>query len=202
VRVYAESNLVLELVLEQEQGLACEQIVGLAERKRIELALPAYALLEPYQTIVRRDNDRKALIEAIRRERVQLRRTASLAGDVGRLQDADDLLLRASQDAFTRLSEVRTRLLLCAEVLVVDAGTLKAAEADASRFGLAFPDAVMVSAVFRDAAMSNAPSVFLNRNTKDFLDPDVKQYLASVHCSVIGSFESGLACVTNALAAP
>jgi len=40
--------------------------------------------------------------EAVRRERVQLQRRTSLASDVGRLQDAGDLLLRASQDAFAR----------------------------------------------------------------------------------------------------
>jgi hypothetical protein len=50
MRVYAESNFVLELVLEHEQGTACEEVVCLAESRRVELALPAHALIEPYQT--------------------------------------------------------------------------------------------------------------------------------------------------------
>jgi hypothetical protein len=48
-----------------------------------------------------------------------------------------------------------------------DGSVLKTAEADASRFGLEFPDAVMVAAVYLDAAKHNTPSMFLNRNTKD-----------------------------------
>jgi len=199
MKVYAESNLVLELVLEQEQGGACEELIGLAESRAIELALPAYALLEPYQTIVRRNNERRTLIEAVRRERVQLQRRTSLASDVGRLQDAGDLLLRASQDAFARFSEVRGKLVRSAELLVVDGSVLKTAEADASRFGLEFPDAVMVATVYLDAAKHKTASIFLNRNTKDFLDPDVGKYLASVNCKVIGSFDNGLARVKSEL---
>jgi predicted nucleic acid-binding protein len=202
MRVYAESNFVLELVLEQEQGIACEQIVSLAESRTIELALPAYALIEPYQTIIRRENDRETLSKAIRLERAQLQRTASLAPDTARLQDAEDLLLRASQDAFARFSAVRARLLRGAEILAVDASILETAEVDASRFSLSFPDAVMVAAVYHDAAKRHTPSVFLNRNIKDFLDPDVKKYLASVSCTVIGSFDNGLARINSALAAP
>jgi len=196
------ANSSAQLVLEQEQGTACEQIVSLAESRTIELALPAYALIEPYQTIIRRENDRKTLIRALRLERAQLQRTASLAPDTARLQDADDLLLRASQDAFARFSEVRARLLRGTAILVVDASILETAEVDASRFGLPFPDAVMVAAVYHDAAKRHAPSVFLNRNTKEFLGPDVKNYLASVNCSVIGSFDNGLARINSALAAP
>jgi hypothetical protein len=43
---------------------------------------------------------------------------ASLASDVSRLQDAGDLLLRASQDAFARFSEIRAKLVRSAELLV------------------------------------------------------------------------------------
>jgi hypothetical protein len=59
MRVYAESNFVLEIVLEQEQHQACEELVSLASAGSIELVLPAFALLEPYQTIVRRKDDGK-----------------------------------------------------------------------------------------------------------------------------------------------
>jgi predicted nucleic acid-binding protein len=192
MRVYAESNFVLELVLEQEQGAACEAILELAERESIELALPAYALLEPYQTIVGRKKDREDLSKALVSERKQLQRTVSLASEVGRLQDAGDLLLRSSQAAFDRFSVVRERLIRIAKLLAVDASTLTTAEQNAS-LGLKFPDAVMLAAVYLDAAKHNMPSIFLNRNWKDFLDPDVKSHLASVGCGVIGSFDDGLA---------
>ena len=53
MRVYVESNFVLELVLEQEQHQACEEILTLAASRTIELALPAFALIEPYESMVR-----------------------------------------------------------------------------------------------------------------------------------------------------
>ncbi len=40
MRVYVESNFVLELVLEQEQHQACEEILALAASRTIELVLP------------------------------------------------------------------------------------------------------------------------------------------------------------------
>lgn len=50
MRVYVESNFVLEIALEQEQHRACEDLVRLAEDAAIELVLPSFALLEPYHT--------------------------------------------------------------------------------------------------------------------------------------------------------
>ena len=47
MRVYVESNFILELVLEQEQRHACEEILTLAAGRTIELALPAFALIDP-----------------------------------------------------------------------------------------------------------------------------------------------------------
>jgi hypothetical protein len=47
VRVYAESNFVLEIVLAQEQHAACKDFVTLADRHEVELVLPAFSLFEP-----------------------------------------------------------------------------------------------------------------------------------------------------------
>ena len=59
MRVYVESNFVLELVLEQEQHLACREIVRLAEAGIIELVVPAFGLLEPYMTLHRRHREQE-----------------------------------------------------------------------------------------------------------------------------------------------
>jgi len=51
--VYVETNFVLELALLQEQHESCEAIVQLCQAGAIRLVLPAYSLIEPYETIVR-----------------------------------------------------------------------------------------------------------------------------------------------------
>jgi hypothetical protein len=78
VRVYVESNFVLEIVLEQEQHQACEAILTLAESRAIELALPAFALVEPYESMVRDERDGRLLAQRLRASATQLQRTASI----------------------------------------------------------------------------------------------------------------------------
>lgn len=51
MRVYVETNFVLELALRQEQNESCEALLRLAEASRIGLVVPAFSLLEPYATL-------------------------------------------------------------------------------------------------------------------------------------------------------
>ncbi len=76
MKVYVESNFVLELALLQRWADSCDEILKLAERGDIELRVPAYALAEPYDTLVRRGRERKRLKQELDRELGQLARTA------------------------------------------------------------------------------------------------------------------------------
>ena len=51
MNVYVESNFVLELALLQEQSASGEAILRLGEEHRVHLVVPAYALVEPYETL-------------------------------------------------------------------------------------------------------------------------------------------------------
>lgn len=200
MRVYAESNFVLEIVLEQEQHQACEEMVRLAAAKSIELALPAFALLEPYQTIVRRKNEGKALHDGLGRSALQLRRTAWIEADVPRLREAADILLRAEQETSRRFLEVRTRLLDVARMIAIDDRALRAASLLATQLGIELPDALMLASVLGDADEHPSQSIFINRNTRDFDDPEVKARLRSVSCDLVWKFDDGLARVKSVLA--
>jgi predicted nucleic acid-binding protein len=199
VRVYVESNFVLESVLEQEQHQACEEILTLAASRTIELALPAFALIEPYESMMRDERDGKLLAQSLRASATQLQRTASIAADVPRLHDAGDILVRAAQEAWTRYHNFRTRLLGAAHLLPIDATTIREASQLTATFGLGLPDAVMLASVLADAGAQPSPSVFMNRNTKDF-DNDVKARLAQVNCHLLWSFDGGLQRVRHMLA--
>lgn len=203
MRVYVESNFVLELVLEQEQHQSCERLSQLCSDGAIQIASPAYAFVEPYQTLIRRRKDRKEMQRLIQLERSQLGRTASLAADVSKLQDAHDLLVRASQDQFDRFKLIRGKLLADCEVLALDSESLVRSDELLSRLNISleYPDAVIFTAVYLDALDRAADqSLFLNRNSKDFIDdPDVKMALNSVGCTVIANFDDGLARVLSSL---
>jgi predicted nucleic acid-binding protein len=199
VRVYVESNFVLEIVLEQEQHQACKEVLDLATNQTIELVLPAFALLEPYESMVRDERDGKVLAQSLRASANMLKRTASLAAEVQRLHDAGDLLVQAAQQAWTRFHNLRMTLVDVAQILVIDAATLREASNLTAAFGLDLPDAVMLASVLADAGAQRSPSVFINRNRKDF-DNDVKARLAHVHCDLIWSFNDGLERIKHVLA--
>lgn len=59
--VYVETNFVLELALLQEQQQSCQKLLDLAEARRINLILPAFSLTEPYETLIRREKNRRNL---------------------------------------------------------------------------------------------------------------------------------------------
>lgn len=200
MRVYAESNFVLEIVLEQEQHPACEELVSLAASHSIELVLPAYALLEPHDTIVRRAKGSQQLRADLDKRRRELQRTAMKAGDALQLRRVSDLLLRSEQEASRRFIAVRERLLAASHLVAIDASTLGEATRLVDGLGLELLDAVMLAAVLADAASRPSPSVFLNRNTKDFDDPAIAARLRALGCELIGSFAGGLARAKNALA--
>lgn len=55
--VYVESNFVLEIALGQEQVEAAETILARAEQHEIALAIPAFALSEPFSTVTHRSRN-------------------------------------------------------------------------------------------------------------------------------------------------
>lgn len=61
MRVYVESNFVLEQALQQEQCEACESILQLASAGRISLCVPAFSLAEPHQALTLKDKARNRL---------------------------------------------------------------------------------------------------------------------------------------------
>ncbi len=59
MKIYVETNFVMELVLDQEQSGSCEQILALCAQGRVQLVLPAYSLAEPHEKLVRNRKQRK-----------------------------------------------------------------------------------------------------------------------------------------------
>lgn len=195
MRVYVESNFVLELVFGQEQVQSCESLLTLAEGGRIELTIPAFCVMEPYQRITRRKRDRDELQSKLERERAEVARVSAYSAPAGQLQQIASFLIASSDRDGARMSKIRDRLLTSARVMPLDAAVLQGANLLTERFGLSPEDAVVLQSVHTDLAGSTTvEAMFLNRNSKDFRDPEISDFLG---CRVLFDFNDGLATIRS-----
>ena len=73
--VYVESNFVLELALLQPEHAECTELLERGRTGATRLVIPAYALIEPYETVTRRHKARTQLHSQLKTELGQLLRT-------------------------------------------------------------------------------------------------------------------------------
>lgn len=198
MNIYVESNFVLELALIQEQQASCEEIVRLCEAHSAQLVVPAYSLVEPYETLVRRHRQRKQMKADLDVELGQLIRTATYSQSLSGFQGLTALLIDSADEEAKRLEEVRSRLLKTCEIIPLDASILTAAVRYQIDHDLAPQDALVYASVLSHLTRSVQPdSCFLNRNSKDFDDPDIVDELKRHTCTLIPRFDDGLAHVRS-----
>lgn len=195
MRVYVETNFVLELVFSQEQVQSCESLLTLAERRAIEPTIPAFSVMEPYQRIVRRKRDRDELQSRLEKERAEVARVSAYRDPAGQLEQLSSFLIASSDRDRARMSEIRDRVLASSRVTPLDAAVLQGASVLAERFGLSPEDAVVLESVRIDLAGSiTSNAVFLTKNSKDFRDPEISEFLG---CRVLFDFDNALAAIQN-----
>ncbi|RKH66813.1 hypothetical protein D7X96_20825 [Corallococcus interemptor] len=207
MRVFVETNFVLEMAFEHAQSQACEGLVRHAEAGDIQLVIPAFCFIEPADTLRRRIHAHKELQGRLEEEQRSRRDTASFT-------EAQDLawnvvigsLVKSTQDARSRVRSIRARLLKCAEVVPVSGDVItRAASFQQENIDLHFPDAVVLASVMarltEDADPARRPSVFLNRNTTDFSTGAIKRVLKERYCKLITRFDDGLGAVRAGLRA-
>ena len=200
MNVYVESNFVLELALLQEESASGEAILRLGEERRARLVVPAYALVEPYGTLTRRQKRQKKVKEDLDVELGELARSATYADRLSGFRDLTALLIESADEADRRLEEVRSRLLRAAEVIPLDAVVLEASADSRREHGLSPQDALVYAAVLSHLQrMRPAQSCFLNRNYKDFGDPHIVEQLDGHKCKFFPRFDSGYQFILNAL---
>lgn len=193
MNIYVESNFVLELSLLQEQEASCEELLQIGEAGRAKLIVPAYSLMEPYETLVRRHRQRKQMKTDLDVELRQLTRTAAYAQRLSGFHTLTALLIDSADEESHRLERVRTRLLKTCEVIALNASTLLAAGQYRHDLDLSPQDALVYAAVLSHLVHSGSPaSCFLNRNSKDFDDPRIVDELRRRNCTLIPRFDHGL----------
>jgi predicted nucleic acid-binding protein len=201
VKIYVETNFVLELVFGQEQSESCEQILALCSQGQAQLVLPAYSLAEPHETLIRKQKQRKLVWDPLAVELTQLARTAAYKSTAQAIQAADPIFKTANQDENRRFAYYRQQLFQVAEIIPLTASVLTQAPGCELAYNLSPQDALVYASVIEHLVQTQPMiACFLNRNSKDFDTPDIVAALRSRNCRMIPQFDQGLRFVQAQLA--
>jgi predicted nucleic acid-binding protein len=189
MNVYVESNFILELAWMQEEHDSCEKILALCENRQITLVMPAYSFGETYETLGRHQKNRRLLNTALETELKQLKRS-HLHKDKIESYQMISVLLESDAEENQSFLQSHRRLLELAEIIPLTKDILLAAQTSPK---LNSPqDSIVYASVLQHLHQHNhKPSCFINKNAKDFNDPDVVEELHNNNCKLLFSFNNG-----------
>jgi hypothetical protein len=199
--VYVETNFVLELARLQEQYRSCEEVLSLAEAAKITLVIPAFSITEARTSLVRLEKQRvefynKQLIPHLR----ELSRSKTYKEIPAKTEPLTKALIESSQEEWNKLESVTSLILSAGQVIPLTSEIVQAAIQNEETLGLEPPDATVYASIIDDLGVGNkSPSCFLNKNSKDFANPDIYAELSQYTCQMIPSFEDGLRYISKRL---
>lgn len=192
MNVYVETNFILELAFVQEQHDSCEEILKLCEAGKANLILPAFCIAEAYENLIRRVKKRKNIINDLTGELQQLSRSKPYKHEVDEFQEITGLLVRSSQEEDERLILVLEKILKTADVVPLQADIVLSATQYRAKYKLEPQDSIIYSSVLYNLALtSTTKSCFINRNSRDFDDPDIEESLMNHNCKMLFKFSKG-----------
>ncbi len=190
--VYIETNFLLEVAFQHGQHASCQRLLALAEAGKIELVLPAFSLTEPYETLIRREQESRELAEKMTAGLRQLGRAVSTATIAAEALRIPELLNEVSGQNRARLREVQSRLVRVATVIAQDAVVVEAAFAAEQRFNLSPQDAVVFASILSHLEQAPAGEKLFLELDAHFRNPDVLAELQRLGCLLRSSFDDGL----------
>jgi hypothetical protein len=191
--VYVESNFVLEHSLQQEECDSCAEIMNLASTGRITLAVPAFSLAEPHVAISGKEKARSRLGDDLRAQLLELGRSRPHREVPATFEALASVLIARAQFERDGVRATISELLRTADVIALDVAILRSATDLQVEFGMSGQDAIVLASVLAHLDFHTPPeSCFLNRNSKDFDDPDIRERLESRECKFFGNFVHGL----------
>jgi predicted nucleic acid-binding protein len=191
--LYVESNFILELVLEQEQSQAVEELLLLAERKELILAAPAFALVEPIWTLENSKGSRELLI-GLEKLRTEISRSSDKEHEQAQLQAMIATVRNLHSDRQYRLGLVTHRFVHNASLLPLNTESIQLS------FNLERPlyldpfDAIMLASILVDlkSPSKDESKVFASLDKKAFAANAVREHLGVHNCQHIPGFSDTL----------
>jgi hypothetical protein len=190
--VYFESNLVLEIALGQQGSADAEAIIDVAERQGIPLAVPSFAMFEPFSRVTNSGRRRKTLKnQIIEKELPELRRSTPHGRNVRDLESIAGIFDEIEQREKQLLAATVRRLFQVAEIIAVDSAVYEEALRFLEEYGFReMQDAIICAAVLGHLRgnESSQRHYFVTTNAKDFEFPGVIETLESHGCVLVRSF--------------
>jgi predicted nucleic acid-binding protein len=193
VNVYVESNFVLEHALEQEQCESCRRLIDLAADGSIRLVIPAFSLAEPHITLMHKANKRSRLSAELQQELSELGRSKPYREASASVSEITELLIRSVESERAGLERAMDGILKAAEVIPLGPDVFHAAGGIQTALDMSAQDSIVLASIIRHLAETKpAESCFLNRNTRDFDLPNVREILDGFGCRFFGQFDHAL----------
>lgn len=191
--VYVESNFVLELAYQQEQNESCEYLLKFVSDNHIPLVIPAYCLVEPLVAWNQRSARRKEIADRLSRELRELGRSKPYSELVLESSTITSRLVQSTEEEKARLDAVIESIASVAHVIPMDFNIIDSAKDYREHLSLSPQDSVVYASVLNHLRnSSDEDKCFLNKNSKDFMIPEIQDELASHNCRIIPSFGDGL----------
>lgn len=188
MNIYVETNFVLEIALLQEQREDCEQILVLCAMIGARLVVPGYCLVEPYETLIRRQRKRVEIQKQLETELRQIARTETNKEALHEFGRVTNLLTSSAQEDSIRFDTVRGRILRIADVIPLDAEVLKKAETYPEKHGMSPQDSIVYASVLSDLDRCRSSRSFFISRDGDFDDQDIVEELEGYNCRFIPDF--------------
>lgn len=200
ISIYVETNYILEIAFSQEQSQSCLRLLEVHEQGIARLIIPAFSIGECFDTLVRRSSQRRRLAETVSVELKQLSRSMAYKSEVPTLDSITRFLINSLEDEKQRLDQTMDRFLKAAEIIPLSKNIVLDATGYREKYGLGCQDSLVFSSVMNHLDLgANGAACFLNRNSKDFDDPDIVETLRMQNCKIIFSFDRGLNYVNGLL---
>lgn len=195
MRLYVETNFILELAFLREEHDACEELIALSEEGKIELFLPVFSVGETYEAWARRSRQRAELHSRLKAEILDLSRSKPYQQSFEEFREITSLLTRSGGEERHRLDGSLERVLGTARVIPIELRTIRRVQS-LQPLKLSPQDLIVYASVLShlEEAMdeNSGPRMFVTRNTKDFASPDVRGGLTTRGCRLFTSFRDAL----------
>ena len=194
MRVYAETNFVLEVALEQEELSACKSLIEDAGSRRISLVVPAFSVFEPYYKIAGNGKRRRDLAQQVDTQAREFGRTRGFEQSSKQLRELIQVFAKSEDDEQQRFTAAITSVLEVGELIALTGEVVNRAVSEVlKRLDLQLPDAIVYASILQHIESSDRDDTcFVTKNSKDFADPDIEAELAAIRCKIRFGFQNCL----------
>lgn len=202
MKVYLETNFILELALKQKEHHACEELRKLAEQSLVRLFIPAVSFAEAPIAVNNRYKKRMNVHEQVSQEINELSRMQDYTSSKETMKDLSNLLIESADQEKTNLASMWNSLISSVTLIELNQNILQEA-INKSHLDLSFQDSFVYASVkcHLQKDSSAVSACFITRNSKDFgiRNADIGRELQGLNCKLLFSFENGFSFIRHTL---